>query len=112
MSERLTHRGRRTYNNASNQKKIRRTPGNKLVYIPRKKSGIVPKCMKCTTRLHGIDICRPAKLARMRKSQRTVARTYGGNLCGRCLEDRILDAFLTSEEKVISKKQSEMAENI
>ena len=111
MSERLTHRGRRTYNNASNQKKIRRTPGNKLVYIPKKKAGIVPKCMVCTARLNGIDTCRQAKLARMRKSQRTVKRTYGGNLCGECLESRILNAFLASEEKIISQKQSAIADD-
>lgn len=104
MSQRLTHRGRRTYNNANNQKKIRRTPGNKLVYIPKKKSGVAPKCVNCHIKLGGISTCRPAKLARMRKSQRTVTRAYGGNLCGGCLKTRIVDSFLLSEEKLLEQK--------
>lgn len=103
MANRLTHRGRRTYNNASNQKKIVRTPGNKLVYIPKKKRGPVPKCISCASRLNGIEACRPSKLARIKKMRRTVKRTYGGNLCGSCLENRILDTFLASEEKAISQ---------
>lgn len=112
MVQHLTHRGRRTYNNASNQKKIRRTPGNRRVYIPKKKPGKVPKCVKCRSKLRGIDICRPAAFARLRKSQRTVARTYGGNLCGSCLENRILDAFLTAEEQLLlGQKQTGAADN-
>ena len=101
MSQRLTHRSRRTYNTASNQKEIRRTPGNKLVYIPKKKRGVVPHCIKCDKKLNGIAIARPSELGRMKKSQRTVNRTFGGNLCGRCLSDRILGVFLGGEEKVL-----------
>ena len=105
MAEQLTHRGRRTYNNASNRKKIRRTPGNRRVYLPYKKGGVIPKCITCKGRLNGIDVCRQAKISRIRKSQRTVTRTYGGNLCGSCLSERIIGAFLDSEERTLAEKR-------
>lgn len=111
MTQHVTHRGRRTYNNASNQKKIRRTPGNKLVYIPKKKFGIMPKCNACKARLHGIDMCNTSKFSRLRKSQRTVTRAYAGNLCGTCLETRILGAFLGLEENILSKKQETVGDD-
>ncbi|KCZ78681.1 hypothetical protein H311_00284 [Anncaliia algerae PRA109] len=104
MAERLTHRGRRTYNNRSNQKMIKRTPGNKLVYVRRKKSPIVAKCAECKMKLHGIVAKRGRELQSLPKCQRTVARMYGGYLCSKCLSLRIIDSFLTEEEKVLESK--------
>lgn len=101
MSERLTHRGRRTYNTRSNQKIIKRTPGNKLVYVRKPKPGCVAKCVECKIQLHGIAVGRPTALRRLPKSRRTVARAYGGNMCSKCLNLRIIDTFLSEEENIL-----------
>lgn len=97
-AERLTHRGRRTYNNASNKKKIRITPGGRRVYLPEKKKGIVAKCSKCKVKLNGISCLRPSERSKVKKSFYSVSRLYGGKFCSECLKSRIIEKFLLSEE--------------
>ncbi|KAF7684198.1 60S ribosomal protein L34-A [Astathelohania contejeani] len=96
----LTCRGRRTYKTRSNRKLIKKTMKN-LVYMPADKKGNATKCGSCGMRLLGVAAQRPAAFARLRKSQRTVARAYGGCLCATCLMNRILDGLLTKEEALI-----------
>merc|ERR1711928_328318 len=58
MVQRLTYRRRLSYNTASNQRRIVRTPGGTLTYQYKKKPRQIPKCGICKTTLRGI---RPAR---------------------------------------------------
>lgn len=46
---------------------------------------------------------RPAELARLAKSERTVSRAYGGSRCAGCTRSRILRAFIIEEQKIVKK---------
>eukprot|EP01057_Protomagalhaensia_wolfi_P001319 Protomagalhaensia_wolfi_Nauph_80__1318@NODE_178_length_3281_cov_479_197717_g134_i0_p4_GENE_NODE_178_length_3281_cov_479_197717_g134_i0NODE_178_length_3281_cov_479_197717_g134_i0_p4_ORF_typecomplete_len136_score22_12Ribosomal_L34e/PF01199_18/7_3e34Ribosomal_L34e/PF01199_18/1_5e03Neur_chan_memb/PF02932_16/0_094_NODE_178_length_3281_cov_479_197717_g134_i0491898 len=111
----LHYRGRNTHNSPSNQVRIVRTPGNKLVYLKRKKNGNAPSCADCRHTLHGVTAVHPAKLHRVTKSRKTVSRSYGGNRCGSCVKKRILRAFLYDEKRCVAavlaeKKKQKAAE--
>ncbi|OIR58886.1 MAG: 60S ribosomal protein L34 [Amphiamblys sp. WSBS2006] len=90
----ITRRRRAPYNTRSNKIRPVRTPGGKLVaqYVP--KRGKIPVCGGCKKTLHGIKQARPAAFKRMKKSSRTVARTYGGVLCSKCTRSKILLSVL------------------
>lgn len=45
----------------------------------------------------------------MKKSERTVSRTYGGVLCAGCCKDRVLRAFLLEEQKEVKRKFKNVA---
>ncbi len=63
----------------------RKTPGKKTVTHYRRKTPNVAKCAKCGNELKGIPRLRSAKLKNTTKSQKSVARPYGGNLCSKCM---------------------------
>merc|ERR1719169_414639 len=48
-------------------------------------------------------------LSRTSKKDPTVSRAYGGSICGKCVRDKIVRAFLIEEQKVVKKivKQNE-----
>ncbi|CAL4063578.1 unnamed protein product, partial [Meganyctiphanes norvegica] len=100
---RLTYRRRLSYNTQSNRRHIVKTPGGRLVYHYEKKPGKAPACGECKNRLPGIKIARPRELHRLSKRQKHVNRSYGGNLCHKCLRDRIVRAFLIEEQKIVVK---------
>lgn len=83
-----------------------RTPGGRLVYQYVKKNKSVPKCGQCKEKLKGIRPTRPCERSRISKRQKTVARTYGGVLCHRCVRERIVRAFLIEEQKVVKQMKS------
>jgi len=99
--QRLTLRRRLSYNTNSNKRRIVRTPGGRLVYQYVKKRRNVPKCGQCKDKLKGIRPTRPSERSRMSKRQKTVARTYGGVLCHKCVRERIVRAFLIEEQKIV-----------
>jgi large subunit ribosomal protein L34e len=101
MVQRLHLRRRNPYKSPGNLVQVKKTPGNKLVYVPRKKRGKAPKCGGCGTRLSGIAARRPAEFSRLKKSRRTVARVYGGVQCGACVQAKIIGAFLGEEENLV-----------
>ncbi len=70
-----------------------RTPGNKLVthYLKRKPS--IAKCGNCSKELKGIPRGVNSEIRNLTRSQRTVARPYGGNLCSKCSQEEILKKF-------------------
>eukprot|EP01057_Protomagalhaensia_wolfi_P002834 Protomagalhaensia_wolfi_Nauph_80__2833@NODE_293_length_2884_cov_230_880492_g134_i1_p3_GENE_NODE_293_length_2884_cov_230_880492_g134_i1NODE_293_length_2884_cov_230_880492_g134_i1_p3_ORF_typecomplete_len140_score19_33Ribosomal_L34e/PF01199_18/1_2e34Ribosomal_L34e/PF01199_18/1_3e03Cytochrom_CIII/PF02085_16/0_034Neur_chan_memb/PF02932_16/0_14_NODE_293_length_2884_cov_230_880492_g134_i124282847 len=109
----LHYRGRNTHNSPSNQVRIVKTPGNKLVYLNRKKNGNAPACGDCHHKLKGVTAVRPAVLHRIRKSRKTVSRAYGGNRCGNCVKKRVLRVFLYDEKRcfaaVLAEKQKQKA---
>merc|ERR1711928_45129 len=85
MVQRLTYRRRLSYNTASNQRRIVRTPGGKLTYQYKKKPRQIPKCGTCKTTLRGI---RPARAhERKRKSTVRMVVTCATSVCGKRLSE-------------------------
>jgi large subunit ribosomal protein L34e len=68
---------------------FRKTPGaeTKIQYRLRKPQKA--KCAKCKAILKGISRERPAKMKNLPKTQKTVSRPYGGNLCSKCMRSTI-----------------------
>jgi len=103
MAKRLTYRRRLSYNTTSNKRKVSKTPGNRLVYLYRKKLGSIPKCGDCHEKLRGITPARPREKSRLSKRLKTVTRAYGGSRCAACVRSRIVRAFLIEEQKIVTK---------
>ncbi|MHA1238745.1 MAG: 50S ribosomal protein L34e [Candidatus Odinarchaeia archaeon] len=62
-----------------------RLPSGKIVFHYRKKRPNFPACAICKQPLHGVKPGVPQ--SRASKSEKTVARPYGGKLCGKCFRD-------------------------
>ncbi|OXA60922.1 60S ribosomal protein L34 [Folsomia candida] len=103
MVQRLTLRRRLSYNTASNQRRIVRTPGGRLVYQYVKKPRKVPKCGNCKVTLRGIAPARSRERSRQSRRLKMVKRAYGGVLCHKCVKERIVRAFLIEEQKIVVK---------
>ncbi|CAI9758654.1 unnamed protein product [Fraxinus pennsylvanica] len=105
MKLRLTYRKRHSYATKSNQHRIVKTPGGKLVYQSTKKRASGPKCPVTGKRIQGIPHLRPAeyKRSRLSRNRRTVNRAYGGVLSGGAVRERIIRAFLVEEQKIVKK---------
>ncbi|KAI9306024.1 60S ribosomal protein L34-B [Cunninghamella echinulata] len=103
MVQRVTYRRRLSYNTRSNRVKIVKTPGAKLVYQYQKKPVKGPRCGDCGNTLLGIKALRAREFANISKTQKTVARAYGGSRCGACVRNRILRAFLIEEQKIVKR---------
>merc|ERR1712121_435281 len=100
---RLVYRRKLSYNTQSNRRQIVKTPGGRLVYHYDKKPGKAPACANCKVRLQGCAIATPKDLHRIAKRKKSVTRAYGGNLCHKCLRERIVRAFLIEEQKIVVK---------
>merc|ERR1712035_130136 len=72
MVQRLTYRRRLSYNTPSNQRRIVRTPGGKLVYQYKKKPRQIPKCGTCKCTLRGIKPGRAHERKRMSLREKKV----------------------------------------
>merc|ERR1711860_320983 len=94
-------RRRLSYNTKSNQRRVSKTPGGRLVYLYKKKKGSVPKCGDCKIKLAGITPARPLELMSLSKRHKTVTRVYGGSRCHKCVRNRIVRAFLIEEQKIV-----------
>ncbi|GAY36642.1 hypothetical protein CUMW_023530 [Citrus unshiu] len=115
MVQRLTYRKRHSYATKSNQHRVVKTPGGKLVYQSTKKRASGPKCPVTGKRIQGkydrLFLCaqiphlRPAeyKRSRLPRNRRTVNRAYGGVLSGAAVRERIIRAFLVEEQKIVKK---------
>ncbi|GLJ21910.1 hypothetical protein SUGI_0409720 [Cryptomeria japonica] len=105
MVQRLTYRRRHSYHTKSNQTRIVKTPGGKLIYQTAKKRASGPKCPVTGKRIQGIPHLRPAeyRVSRLKRSRRTVSRAYGGVLTGSAVRERIIRAFLVEEQKIVKK---------
>uniref|UniRef100_F6H5T8 60S ribosomal protein L34 n=1 Tax=Vitis vinifera TaxID=29760 RepID=F6H5T8_VITVI len=90
MVQRLTYRKRHSYATKSNQHRVVKTPGGKLVYQSTKKRANGPKCPVTGKRIQGIPHLRPAeyKRSRLPRNRRTVNRAYGGVLSGGAVRER------------------------
>ncbi|KAI9152860.1 hypothetical protein LWI28_002243 [Acer negundo] len=105
MVQRLTYRKRHSYATKSNQHRVVKTPGGKLVYQTTKKRASGPKCPVTGKRIQGIPHLRPTeyKRSRLPRNRRTVNRPYGGVLSGGAVRERIIRAFLVEEQKIVKK---------
>ncbi|KNA04744.1 hypothetical protein SOVF_196870 [Spinacia oleracea] len=105
MVQRLTYRRRHNYATKSNQHRIVKTPGEKLVYQTTKKRASGPKCTVIGKRIQGIPHLRPNeyKRSRLPRDRRIVNRPYGGVLSGSAVRERIIRAFRTEEQKIVKK---------
>ncbi|KAL0296901.1 UNVERIFIED_CONTAM: 60S ribosomal protein L34 [Sesamum radiatum] len=92
MVQRLTYRKRHSYATKSNQHRVVKTPGGKLVYQSTKKRASGPKCPVTGKRIQGIPHLRPAeyKRSRLPRNRRTVNRPYGGVLSGGAVRERLV----------------------
>ncbi|KAK8930930.1 60S ribosomal protein L34 [Platanthera zijinensis] len=105
MVQRLTYRKRHSYATKSNQTRVVKTPGGRLVYQYTKKRASGPKCPVTGKRIIGIPRLRPAeyKRSRLPRNRRTVHRAYGGVLSSGAVRERIIRAFLVEEQKIVKK---------
>ncbi|OWB61593.1 hypothetical protein B5S31_g246 [[Candida] boidinii] len=97
-------------NTKSNQIKVVKTPGGKLVAQHIKKQGSRPKCGDCGIALPGIAALRPRQYANISKTKKSVTRAYGGSRCANCVKDRVVRAFLIEEQKIVKKVLKDQAE--
>ena len=103
MAQRLTYRRRLSYNTRSNRQKTVKTPGGNLRYIYTKRPASKPKCGDCGTALQAIPALRPFQLMSMKRTDKSVARPYGGSRCHTCVRQRIVRAFLIEEQKIVKR---------
>eukprot|EP00246_Nothoceros_aenigmaticus_P010773 TRINITY_DN275_c1_g1_i1.p1 TRINITY_DN275_c1_g1~~TRINITY_DN275_c1_g1_i1.p1 ORF type:complete len:121 (+),score=24.66 TRINITY_DN275_c1_g1_i1:51-413(+) len=103
MVQRLTYRRRHCYATKSNQTRVVKTPGGKLVFQTAKKRAKGPVCSVTGKRIPGIPHLRPAEYHRIHRHRKTVNRAYGGNMCGSAVRERIIRAFLVEEQKIVKK---------
>ncbi|KAJ9568098.1 hypothetical protein OSB04_004064 [Centaurea solstitialis] len=106
MVQRLTYRKRHSYATKSNQHRVVKTPGGKLVYQTTKKRASGPKCPVTGKRIQGIPHLRPAeyKRSRLSRNRRTVNRAYGGVLSAGAVRERLdHPSFLVEEQKIVKK---------
>merc|ERR1712142_580702 len=88
MVQRIQYRRRLAWNTTSNQRKISKTPGGKLVFLYTGKRGTVAKCGDTGKPLQGVKAARPTGLQPGRTTRR--AKTVNR-------------AFLIEEQKIVVK---------
>merc|ERR1712110_334650 len=102
--QRIQYRRRLAWNTSSNQRKISKTPGGKLVFLYTGKKGVVAKCADTGKQLQGkasrATALQPGRTTRRAK---TVTRAYGGCVSANALKRRITRAFLIEEQKIVVK---------
>merc|ERR1719476_785814 len=112
-ANRVTYRRRLSYKTRSNQVRISKTPGGKLTFLYKKKSGTVPVCgdAGCGAKIQGVAALRPKEYMNVSKTRKTVTRAYGGSRCAECVRNRIVRAFLIEEQKIVKRKLSALKIN-
>lgn len=105
MHKIIIHKGR-TYKTRSNIRKVVKTPSGKLVARLQKKHSKFHRCHECNAKLLSIARMRPAEFSRQKVSARRVNRPLGATTCGKCVKDKIVEAFLNDEERIVREKVS------
>lgn len=101
MVQRVVYRRENNFNTKSNKTKIVKTPGARLTVHVIKKASKGPRCGDCKCKIIGVPCLRPFEYRRLAKSDRTVARAYGGSRCMPCTRDRVKRAFFLEEQKAV-----------
>lgn len=92
-----------TYKTASNKRIKVITPSKKISYIKEGKKAKLHRCHGCERILLGIACLRPAAFSRLPVSQRRASRAYGATHCSKCVQKKIISAFLNEEQKALTK---------
>lgn len=87
-----------TYRTRSHRYRLVRTQSGRLSARRIKKMPHAPRCSETGKTIAGIPRVNPRHL---KKNQRTVARIFGGKLCANALREKILEAFLSEENKLM-----------
>ncbi|CAH9109080.1 unnamed protein product [Cuscuta europaea] len=105
MVQRLVYRSRHSYATKSNQNRVVKTPGGKLLFQSTKKRASGHKCPVTGKRIQGIPHLRLVeyKRPRLSRNRRTVNRAYGGVLSGSAVREKIIRAFMVEEQKIVKK---------
>ncbi|KAF4677459.1 swr1 complex component [Perkinsus chesapeaki] len=109
MVQRLTYRRKVNFNTKSNKQKLVKTPGGNLVYHKITKTATGPRCGDCKGKINGVKCLRPFKYSQLKQRERHVSRAYGGSICGKCVKQRIVRAFLLEEQKLVRAALAEKA---
>ena len=111
MVQRLVYRRQNNFNTKSNKTKVVKTPGGRLTLHVIKKAAKGPRCGDCKGKIQGVPALRPFQYKGLSKTDRTVARAYGGSRCMACVRDRVKRAFFLEEQKavkaIIADKEAE-----
>merc|ERR1711936_688621 len=75
MVQRIRYRRRLAWNTSSNQRKISKTPGGKLVFLYTGKKGVVAKCADTGKQLQGVKASRATALQPGRTTRRGNTKT-------------------------------------
>ena len=59
-------------------------------------------CANCKTALKGIKKMRGYKFKSISKSEKKVNRPYGGNLCSKCMREKIKNIVRENESRTVS----------
>lgn len=92
-----------TYKTASNKRIKVITPSKKISFIREGKKAKPHRCHSCEAYLIGIARVRQAAFLRLPVSQRRVSRPYGATHCSKCVQKKIISAFLSEEQKLLTK---------
>ena len=102
MLPKVIHKGN-TYNTISNRRKaVKTSKGVEMKKIGKK--GKLRRCHGCNVPMTSIAQMRPAKFNRQKLSSKRVSRVLGGTHCSKCVEKKIIAAFLDGEAKAIGSK--------
>lgn len=104
MSQRVVRAGYNPYVTPSNIMEFKKTPEGKLIFVKKEKTPGYQKCGDCKEKLEGVVAARPAAFARLKRCQRKVNRVYGGTLCAKCVEIRVMKSFFAEEKKQLMKR--------
>jgi len=107
MAPRITYRRQTSYNTRSNKIRKVKTPGGQVLAHYVNKKSKAPACGVCKKPLSGIPNLRPTKYKLLKKRERRVSRPYGGSLCGQCVRERVVRAFLIEEVKIVKRVMSQ-----
>lgn len=99
MSQRVVRAGYNPYVTPSNIMEFVKTKEGKLTFVKKEKNPSHQKCGDCKRKLEGIIAARPAAFSRLKHCQRKINRAYGGTLCGKCVEIRVMKSFFAEEKK-------------
>ena len=108
MAPRITYIRKHSYNTRSNAIRIVKTAGSNMTVQHKGKISSGVKCGDCGCLLAGIRHLRPHEYKWIPKNKRTVTRAYGGVRCHKCVQKKILRAFLISEHKAIQLRKAEI----
>jgi large subunit ribosomal protein L34e len=108
---RIEMRGEARYRSRSFKRVQRKTPGARTVTHYTKSSPSVALCGLCKEPLHGLPRARDIKVRSFSRSQLTVQRPFGANLCSGCSREiirwraRVQHKLVRLDEIPISYKQ-------